>query len=107
MASAKDIQAQLDAMKDKQTELRKQLTKQKRKEERELIYTIGKYAKERFSTLKTEQQFKDFFYSISIPEEPKDDVAKEQSEIQKTASAEVGNQSVYDEIQNMDSFRQV
>lgn len=67
MASSKELQAQLDKLKQDESKLRKQIAKQKRQEEDALIKAIGKCAKKRFYTLKSLEDFENFFNSISIP----------------------------------------
>lgn len=97
MATVKDLEAQLKAMtesnRNKESELRKQIAKQKKSEEHNLIMAIGKFAKKRFYTLETIEDFENFFYGISIPDPP---VRKE--EIPKKSISETGaptNQMIY------------
>lgn len=74
MATVKDLEAQLKAMtesnRNKESELRKQIAKQKKSEEHNLIMAIGKFAKKRFYTLETIEDFENFFYGISVPDPP-------------------------------------
>lgn len=71
--NTQELQKQLDelklANKQKEAELRKQIAKQKRREEDALIKCIGKLAKQRFYTLKSFDDFEKFFNSISVPRE--------------------------------------
>lgn len=71
MQKSESLEKKLADLKQEEDRLRKQILKQKRHEEGELIKQIGKFALKRFYTLKSYKEFEDFFNSISVPPEKK------------------------------------